>query len=600
MLNPKVQPKLKNRTNYFIEDKDRTHVQFTSPNTYQTRQMKIEGYETRLYWQWKYCDEHNGQTFFYTLTYNDKALPRHYKINCFDYEDLRDLLTGGMRKKLLRQYGTKFKYFVGAELGDGKGQRGLHNNPHYHILLFLEPANDKRYPYIKITEKEMTHLVKMYWQGFDERETGYKDYNEAKYGIADDDKDGLGATVKDFRADKYVAKYVCKDIKLIRNEKKVQRYLEWSMNKKYRNKEETYREFFKQVIWEMFNTPLNAKKTKWAFDELGLIQEIYPEAFQLMDIIGDTPKLNEDDYGYYVVGIIKKYKLWKKYYEFCTNYITPKIQEKINEYRNRYCNKCRISHQVGDYAIKFIKDKMNPTIQVPAKKGFKNRPISMYYYRKLYTNTVKDKLTGNNMYILNDLGIQYKMYKLPGQIEKKQQTAKNNLDHILNNEELYNKMRSSDINTNVKMTYPEFRRYMEKLLKDDTIQNITKHYAEYKLVYEDRFFKIHNDGNNQSTDFPKLNILADYNRFIIPSYYNVPRNDYLLTDFLENNHPGYLPYISHPDFLRFTGIFNLLDLCTNYFNIQKDDKDQREAEEIANVRRYHKQLKVKKYYSQFS
>lgn len=149
---------------------------------------------------------------FYTLTYNDDHLPKYFGIPCFDYDDLRDFLTGGFRKKLLREYGSTFKYFVGAELGDGKGKRGLHNNPHYHALLFIESAHNSRFPYKKITEKELTHLVRLYWQGFDEDATGFQPYEDAKYGMVGISDEG--ALVNDFRGEKYCAKYVTKDVNL--------------------------------------------------------------------------------------------------------------------------------------------------------------------------------------------------------------------------------------------------------------------------------------------------------------------------------------------------------------------------------------------------
>ena len=86
--NEKKSLRLLNNTKYFDETKDRTHVEFGSPETYQYRQIKIEGYETRLYWQYRYGEDHNGQTFFYTLTYSDENIPKYMGKNCFDYEDL--------------------------------------------------------------------------------------------------------------------------------------------------------------------------------------------------------------------------------------------------------------------------------------------------------------------------------------------------------------------------------------------------------------------------------------------------------------------------------------------------------------------------------
>lgn len=111
-----------NRTHYFDPTVTKVRNTFVSPASYKFRQSKIEGYESRLYWQYRYCDEHNGQAFFYTLTYNDSNVPKYLGKNVFDYEDLRELLHGAFWKRLQRNYATDVKYFVGAELGDGKGK----------------------------------------------------------------------------------------------------------------------------------------------------------------------------------------------------------------------------------------------------------------------------------------------------------------------------------------------------------------------------------------------------------------------------------------------------------------------------------------------
>ena len=201
--------KLVSPAKYFKADHSKCFLTVSSPDTQTSRYIKQEGYQARLYWQFRYCQENDGQTFFYTLTYNDSAIPTYLGRNCFDYEDLRDIFTGGFRKMLLRKYGTTFKYFVGAELGEGAGKRGMENNPHYHVLFFLEDAKNPEYPYEKITPEAFRSLVKLYWQGFDETVNGeFFDYRTAKYGIAKEgDYCGL---VLDFRAISYVSKYVTK------------------------------------------------------------------------------------------------------------------------------------------------------------------------------------------------------------------------------------------------------------------------------------------------------------------------------------------------------------------------------------------------------
>ena len=598
-VNPKKSITLRNRTNYFIPDKDRVRVTFSSPDSYQSRQIKIEGYETRLYWQYRYCEEHNGQTFFYTLTYNDKAMPNHYGVNCFDYEDLRDLFTGGFRKQLLRKYGTTFKYFVGAELGDGKGSRGMHNNPHYHVLFFLEPANDEKFQYQKISPDDFRHLVRMYWQGFDESRTGYQDYNDALYGIAREGEN-LGK-VTDFRACGYCAKYVTKDVKLKQAESKIESKIRYREFKKYNKTEESYRDFFRQVINPMFNTPLNAKKTKWCFTEIELIKRLYENAFRVPgELFTNEPEdMANEPFMPLVREIIRSQHLWTEYHDFVLQTIEPAVLAGMNEWRNRFSNKVRISQGVGDYALEFIEDKLNPTIQVPSKKGFKNRPISMYYYRKLYTDVVKDE-KGQNLYVLNDLGQKYKLVHLSDRMKKMISKCSPYFQLLLDNPDLFSKMRESDINTDVIWTHKQFARELASLLKEDSLLNIIKKYAEYKLVYEDRFFSLQSEGDTMVPCFPSIDVSRDYQRFLVPSFYSVSRNDLRLACFLEDTPENYLPYQSHPYFLRYISFFDVLDMCSDYFFIQKDDKNQQEAERIAATRRFHSGLKLKEFYSKFN
>lgn len=594
-INPKKSIHLRNNTKYFNPDTDKAYNTFGSPESYQSRRIKIEGYETRLYWQFRYCNEHNGQTFFYTLTYNDANMPNHYGINCFDYEDLRDLLTGGFRKQLLRKYGTTFKYFIGAELGDGKGERGLHNNPHYHILFFLEDAKNERFPYKVISPVDFRHLVRLYWQGFDEDTDGRRDYRtECKYGIAREGENiGL---VTDFRAVQYVSKYVCKDVALKQGEKKVERKVRMKIKNDGKLSIEILESFFDEVLFEYFNIPLDAKHTAWQMNEIELVEHCLPHFFDLYDDLG----LPRDGFPKSAAAwsIIYNYDLWSDYRKFKKTKIEEKVRLALNEWRNRYCNKCRISHGVGDYALDFIGDEMEPVFQVPSKRGFKNRPISMYYYRKLYTKVIIDD-AGSPIRVLNDLGIKYKLSRLDKQIEKKIEVAKNNLSLIVDNSELFEKMRDSDINTEVSMHFSDFLERLNYLLKENNIEEILRRYAEYKLVYEDRFFSFDTYGDYSVCNFPELDLYEDYSRFLVPSIYSVSRSDLRLATFLESPSKDYLSYYQHPYFLRFIGIFNILDMCADYFFVQGDDKAQSEAEEVAATKRFHNKEKVKEFYKQF-
>lgn len=600
IVNPKKVLQLKNKTCYFNPNTNRIKVRVSSPYTYQSRNIKIESYEARLYWQFKFCEDHLGQTFFYTLTYNDNAIPRPYGFNCFDYEDLRDLLTGGFRKQLLRKYGTTFKYFVGAELGDGKGSRGMHNNPHYHVLFFLIDACDQRFPYKVISPKDFRHLVKKYWQGFDEDVDGFKDYREAKYGIA---KEGEphGTTektygkVQDFRAIAYVAKYVCKDIALKKSENDVEAFIRLKTLNNYKFSEQSYKDYFRQRIFELFNIPRNPKRTEWTFTEPELIERILSKERYIS--IGKIKHI-VFPYWSYVQSIIDEHDLHEDYAKFVNNHVETKVHEAIVEYRNRYCNKARISNGVGEYAIPTI-DKENPLILVPKKDGNKMRPIGLYYFRKLFTDTVKDKRNGNNIYILNEDGMRFKANKLKQDIFNYKNKTLSNVYAVIGNSDLFHSMRQSDVNTDVHMDYDDFIASLNCLTKDKPLYEICIRYAQYKLVYEDRFFKIEFDRDSRIHSFPNIDVCGDYLRFLVPSYLSIHRNDLRLECFMENTPKDYLPYDAHPYFLRYIGIFRVFDLFSDYFFIQTDNKKQKDAEEIARIKRFHDKHALKTYYSNF-
>lgn len=584
---------LKNRTCYFNPDTSRVKVCVSSPYSYQYREVKIESFEARLYWQFKYCEEHLGQTFFYTLTYNDSAIPKPYGFNCFDYEDLRDLLTGGFRKQLLRKFGTKFKYFVGAELGDGKGKRGMANNPHYHILFFLEDAQDKRYPYKVIEPNVFRHLVKLYWQGFDENATGFQDYRSAKYGIAREG-DNCGK-VKDFRAIAYVAKYVCKDIGLKRKELNVESFIRVQSESQYKYSESSYYDYFRSRIFELFNIPRNPERSEWTFSEVELVKRLLPD--KVLRSLGGI-KYCVTPYWSYVSMIIRQYDLWEDYAKFVDSYVQSKIDEALKEYRNRYCNKVRVSHGIGDYALPTF-DKNNPLVKVPSNYGEKARPIGLYYYRKLFCDTVKDSRTGNNMYILNSDGMRFKANRLKSQVHKLADKTKGYFDAVVGNSDLFLKMRQSDVNVDVHLDYEGFLLEMDFLTKDISLYELFKRYAEYKLVYENRFFSLSCSGDSDAYDFPPIVVDRDYLRFLVPSFLSVSRNDLMLDCFLENTPENYLPYYSHPYFLRYIGVFAVFDLFSDYFFIQTDNKKEQDAKRIAETKRFHSKRNLTQYYLQF-
>lgn len=625
MTNKKKSIKLLNPTKHFDAEVCRTYNTISSPHSYQSRNIKIEGYETRLYWQYRYCEEHDGQTFFYTLTYNDKNMPWFYGMRCFDYEDLVGLLTGGFRKMLLRKYGTSFKYFVGAELGDGKGVRGMANNPHYHVLFFLESANNPRYPYQKISPEDFRHLVRMYWQGFDEDEDKknhtFHDYRDAKKGIAREGEN-LGL-VTDFRACTYCAKYVTKDVKLKRRECFVENQLNRDVYDLRYDDGNYLKGFYEDVIKPKFfgdeTIPRYHSKADGLFDcdsesvssgmtDYDIFLTLTPlekSSFYLKHRIAEKGDIricaepvitSLKSYETFVPDIIDRYNLRDEYSLYVHEHIEDEVHERFNEYRNRYSNKCRISHGVGDYALLFINDKLNPTTQVPDKNGFKNRPLSQYYYRKLFTDLHIDE-DGSPRRIINEDGIRYKMNKLPEQIARLARRAEGYLNLVKDDSSLYRKMEFSDVNEQVFAPYSEFFEELDYLLNENNITNITQRYAEYKLIYEHRYFAVPCGRSFPDFDFPPINVNNDYLRFI--SSIGIGRNDYRTTSFFEDATQNYVSYDSHSYFLRYLGVFRVLDLCSDYFFVQNDDKKQREAEEISAVKRFHDKQRLNDFYGKF-
>lgn len=195
--------------------------------------------------------------------------------------------------------------------------------------------------------------------------------------------------------------------------------------------------------------------------------------------------------------------------------------------------------------------------------------------------------------------MKYKLNRLQSQIDKKKEQTENNLRLILTCPDLFDKMRQSDVNTDVFYTYSEFFHELDYLLNEHSLEDIYERYAIYKLVYEDRFFPYQIQRDDSVDAFPVIDVTGDYGRFLVPSYYSVSRSDLRLDTFLQDVDKDCLPYISHPYFLRFVGVFRVFDLLSDYLFVQSDNKRQSEAEEIAATKRFHTQRRLKEFYSMF-
>lgn len=188
---------------HYITNTSKSKYRIVNPRTFTCQQSKQLSYYIRLYYHYQYVQQLGGQCYFYTLTYNDAALPHFHGVPCFNYDDLSKFMNGGFTKVLSRKYGYKMQYFVSSELGEGKGQRGEGNNPHYHVLFFLIPNGE---PKAHLTPAIFQEIVRKFWCGSDYRNKHRQDY---KYGIAMPG-DHLGL-LQDASAISYVTKYVLKD-----------------------------------------------------------------------------------------------------------------------------------------------------------------------------------------------------------------------------------------------------------------------------------------------------------------------------------------------------------------------------------------------------
>lgn len=535
--NTKAPMVLYNRSNYFSPDKDRVYNRFLSPESWRFKNAKVQGYENRTYWEYKYCLDNNGQTFYYTFTYNNRAMPKDPWLhkNCFDYDHLIYLLNGGLKQILKRKYATKFKYFVGAELGEGAGSRGYANNPHYHILFFLRPYDKPVYridrkklvvgyysrnskyhkkgdpkikvfkskvlvPYKKIDPKDFCSLCRKYWQGFDQDITGWHSFRTAKFGKCDPgDNCGL---VYSFAADVYCSKYVCKDVTLRKREYRIKKFL------------------------------------------------------------------------------INKYTSEGK----DPNTVSDLVDEAIKLFRNKYSNKCRVSQGVGDYALDQIIDIYNPSISIPTKDGPVDRPIGLYYFRKLFTEVVKDG-KNQNIRVLTPEGLVYQSKKLNESLSKLVIDTLSNVSVL--SSKLYYSMTHSDLNVYTNMDYNTFRS------KIDDLSLIVDRYAEYKLVYEDRYYTHQFDPVVQSWSVPDIDVVADYKRFLVPSFYKVDFNPDSLRDFLDSDCEGYISYDAHPYFCRYICVFRVFDLLSDYLFVQADSLAEQSAEQRKALIKFHKSVDPK-------
>lgn len=320
-----------NNNSHYISETSKTKFRLINPNNFTAQKSRQLSYYVRLYYHHQHILSLGGQTYFYTFTYNDRALPHYCGERCFDLRHIDWFMRdSGFDKKLLRDYGYKLQYFVSCELGDGKGVRGYAGNPHYHVLFFLVPHKVKKY----ITPSDFQSLVRAYWQGCNKRPRDYR------FGIAMPG-DNLGF-VNSCSAISYVSKYVLKDI--------------------------TYRQLFCSLR--------RAKEhfIKIRLEKISTARAALYRYCVLNNCAIDSPKATT------AIGLFVR-RIFNNLYR--------------KDVLNIYMPKVRISQGVGLYALEKVNtDGLTISIPID-HKTIKSVTIPQYLYRKMYYNVVKDDAGNN-------------------------------------------------------------------------------------------------------------------------------------------------------------------------------------------------------------
>lgn len=368
--------KIKNKSKFFREF-DRTYNEVSDSTTFRFAQQKMEGFETRLYYEYEYTKSCGGFTCFLTLTYNEKALPRQLGMPCFDYEDIR-YFTHGPFYRDIKSKGWNFKYFISCELGEGKGSR-LDGNPHYHALLFFVP--NRKDP-DTLVPNMVEHLVKIRWQGFDDRHQ-FRRFEDSRFGIVRPGK--FGSCVNSFRALQYCAKYVTKSRSMRELEARYREHLE----KDYFPSTTDYFRFC-----SMFCQGLDAIQQPWL--------DFGQTFLQWFD--SDRAK---DFRDWYFADVAED------------------IDHRMRQFRNRYGDKVRLSNGIGEDACnKILWSDHSPILMVPdGKKGFKSRTLPLYIFRKKYCYVDKSNPEKYPRYVLNELGLALKMDQFSVLVNKRYNDA---------------------------------------------------------------------------------------------------------------------------------------------------------------------------------
>lgn len=189
-LNPRI---LRNPSLHYVPGIDLAQITVPCGVCLGCQDDQRNEWSIRSYYEFLEAKKYNGFTYFCTLTYNNANLPYIDKVSsydvhelCFNYNHIRTLIHS-LRKAIKDKYGLPkevFTYLVTCEYGGNNTKR-----PHYHPLFHF--YTDRISP-----EWFLKTLTRLWHYGFVYPRSGNPD-------------EGV---VHDFKASKYVSKYICKDM----------------------------------------------------------------------------------------------------------------------------------------------------------------------------------------------------------------------------------------------------------------------------------------------------------------------------------------------------------------------------------------------------
>lgn len=540
-----------NNTHYFTHNTKVCNV-VSEVDTFRYESSRRQSYMQRLYFEYLDVQNKGGLVFFYTLTYNDKALPHYRGRSCFSYKDIRYVTNGALSKWLLRNYRCSLRYLCACERGEGKGKRGfdklgLGNNPHYHFIFFLHPLEG----FIAPTPQVFRDKVAQIWQGSD----SFVNWKYAKFGHSQPG-DNLGLVVSS-DAFSYVCKYVCKDV--------AERDFEDNLRKQYYS-EGMNLGITNNVIFSLYHflrdNELYNIKNKYDFFDAFYLREFSAWRkrqfgnFGLLDFYKSVLSRTGKKYLVNYTKVIEDF--WKDYY-------LPKyVDVCLSEYKREYSGKVRCSKSLGIYGLQFVTETSNGVqVKINSPKGYKVQPACLYYIRHKYYTTFKCSVTGNVLYRLNDSGINFKVSRL-----------KSNCDSLICKIREFESCRFA--------ICPEtWTGALNELFYYHDINEVLRRYSLYKLVYQYRYY-VTFDKVALTDDCCLDNVAADYRTFLQDSAYVIDYDyntidsyfdSFLSTDdlFSFEHHPAFMDYIKY-----FKLLDDFLDAASSYFdrNRQKNFADK--------------------------